>query len=50
MARFSSVEATPITLAPISLPIWIAAMPVAPEAPSTASVSPAFSSPRCFSA
>ena len=42
-ASLSSDDAQAITRAPISLPISIAASPVPPEAPSTASVSPALS-------
>ena len=46
----SSDDAQAITRAPISLPISIAASPVPPEAPSTASVSPDLSLARSFSA
>jgi len=39
-----------MTRAPSALPISIAASPTPPAAPSTSSVSPAFSSPRSRSA
>ncbi len=42
-ASFSGDEAQAITRAPMILPISMAAKPVPPDAPSTASVSPAFS-------
>ena len=49
-AIFSADEAQAMTRAPINLPISIAARPTPPEAPSTASVSPALRPARFFKA
>jgi hypothetical protein len=42
-SHFSSLDAAAMTRAPSTLPIWIAAVPTPPAAPSTSSVSPALS-------
>ena len=49
-SSFAALEAAAITRAPSALPTWIAAAPVPPAAPSTSSVSSAFSVPRFTSA
>ena len=49
-SRFSSVEATAITRAPIAVANWVAAIPIPPPAPCTSTVSPACSRPRWASA
>jgi len=49
-AHFSGVEAAAITLAPAALAICAAAEPTPPAAPSTSTVSPAFSAPRSIKA
>ena len=45
-ASLSALDAQAITVAPIALPISIAASPTPPAAPSTSRVSPALSMPR----
>jgi len=45
-SRFSSVEATAMTRAPIAVANWVAAIPIPPPAPWTNTVSPACSRPR----
>ena len=45
-SHFSSLDAAAMTRAPTTLPIWIAAVPTPPAAPSTSSVSPAFIAAR----
>jgi len=49
-AHFSSFDAAAMTRAPITLPIWIAAVPTPPAAPRTSSVSPDFIAARSTSA